>query len=153
MKKEKKRKGIDYGQMHCPYCGGHVQLRTADGIYKKNSRETMLYVCENYPECDAYVRTHAGTKVPVGSMANHELRTLRRTAHHYFDRLHLSGLMNREEAYLWLAEQISAPLSEAHIGCLGEYYCREVIKRSKELLAEQARKKKNSRAGKGVKNV
>ena len=142
MRKNKKRKGMDYSNMRCPYCGGRAQLRNADGIYKDNSRGMMLYVCENYPECDIYVRTHAGTCVPVGSMANQELRILRRTAHHYFDRLHTSGLMSREEAYLWLAEQISAPLSEAHIGHLGEYYCKEVIRKSKEMLARQEQRKK-----------
>ena len=143
---EKKRKGMDFSQMRCPYCGGRVELGNADGIYKDNSSQSKLYVCENYPKCDAYVRTHAGTDVPVGSMANQELRTLRRTAHHYFDRLYLSGLMSRREAYVWLADQISAPLSEAHIGQMGKYYCQEVIKRSKKLLEEQERIKKRHRA-------
>ena len=142
MKKDKKRKGMNYSNMRCPYCGGRAQLRNADGIYKDNSRRMMLYVCENYPECDTYVRTHAGTCVPVGSMANQELRKLRRTAHLYFDKLLTSGLMSREEAYLWLASEISAPLSEAHIGHLGEYYCKEVIRKSKEMLARQELRKK-----------
>lgn len=47
--------------VRCPYCGGKVQLKSADGIYKDNSKCAMLYVCSNYPQCDAYVRTHAGT--------------------------------------------------------------------------------------------
>ena len=75
-----------------------------------------------------------GTNIPVGSMANHELRTLRRTAHHYFDRLYESGYMSKQDAYQWLADLIMAPLSEAHIGYLGEYYCKQVIDESKKLL-------------------
>ena len=94
----------------------------------------MLYVCSHYPQCDAYVRVHAGTKIPVGSLANHELRTLRRTAHRYFDQLHQSGYMSKQDAYQWLADLICAPLSEAHIGYLGEYYCRQVIEESRMLL-------------------
>lgn len=82
---KKKRKGFNASSMRCPYCGGTVVYRSADGIYHDNSKGMMLYVCSNYPECDSYVRVHAGTNIPVGSLANHELRSLRRTAHHYFD--------------------------------------------------------------------
>ena len=50
--------------MRCQYCGGTVVLRSADGIYHENHSHTMLYVCSNYPRCDAYVRTHPGTNIP-----------------------------------------------------------------------------------------
>lgn len=132
--KRKKRKGFNAGKMRCPYCGGSVILRSADGIYHDNSRKTMLYVCSNYPECDSYVRVHPGTNIPVGSMADHRLRELRNKAHHYFDRLYLSGYMSKQEAYRWLADLICAPLSEAHIGHLGEYYCNQVIEESRRLM-------------------
>jgi ssDNA-binding Zn-finger/Zn-ribbon topoisomerase 1 len=118
----------------CPYCGSPIIFRSADGIYKDNSHETMLYACSRYPECDAYVRVSPGTKTAIGSMANGVLRALRREAHEHFDRLHLSGLMTRREAYEWLANMLQAPLSHAHIGHLGEYYCREVIVWSKRML-------------------
>ena len=121
-------------EMRCPYCGAPVVLKSADGIYRDNSNNTMLYVCARYPVCDAYVRTHPGTTIPVGEMANGQLRALRRTAHRYFDQLHQSGYMSKKEAYRWLAATISAPLSQAHIGYLGEYYCRQVISRSKAFL-------------------
>lgn len=134
MAKVKKRKGINYNEMRCPYCKSPIVYRSADGIYKENSKGVMLYVCSHYPECDAYVRVHTGTKIPVGTLANHELRSLRRTAHQHFDRLYLSGLMTKQDAYRWLADLISAPLSEAHIGHLGEYYCKLVIEESRALL-------------------
>lgn len=118
----------------CPYCGGTIILRSADGIYKDNSSETMLYVCSHYPECDAYVRALPGTKTPVGSLANGNLRALRREAHRHFDRLHLSGVMSRKEAYAWLAEMLQTPLSRTHIGYLGEYYCQRVIEESKRMV-------------------
>ena len=144
MNKQKKRKGLQKSQMRCPYCGSTVEYRSADGIYHDNSNGTMLYVCSRYPECDSYVRVHAGTKIPVGSLANHELRSLRRTAHHYFDQLYQSGYMSKQVAYQWLADLISAPLSEAHIGHLGEYYCKQVIEGSRELL-KKIRKSSNRR--------
>lgn len=105
---------------------------------------SMLYVCSNYPRCDAYVRTHPGTNIPVGTLANHELRTLRNQAHHYFDQLYLSGLMSKQDAYLWLVGLLQVPLSKAHIGFLGEYYCNEVIAESKKLLE---RRRKQQPAG------
>ena len=134
MNKKKKRKGVNASQMRCPYCGSPVIYRSADGIYHDNRNDTMLYVCSHYPECDSYVRVHAGTKIPVGSLANHELRSLRRTADHYFDQLYECGYMSKQEAYQWLADLIMAPLSEAHIGHLGEYYCKQVIEESRKLL-------------------
>lgn len=121
--------------MRCPYCGSHVIFRSADGIYRENANGTMLYVCKRYPMCDAYVRTHPGTNRPVGTLANRELRSLRREAHRYFDRLYLSGMMSKEQAYEWLARLIQAPMSQAHIGYLGEYYCRQVIDASRTMLA------------------
>lgn len=134
MKHSKKRKGLKNGQIRCPYCGSTAILRSAEGIYHDNSEDTLLYVCKNYPQCDSYVRVHKGTKIPVGTMANHELRTLRRTAHQYFDRLYLSGIMTKQEAYQWLADILGAPLKQAHIGYLGTYYCQVVIEESQKLL-------------------
>lgn len=148
-KKTKKRKGLSAAPTRCPYCGSSVVFRSADGIYQDNSRGMMLYVCSHYPQCDAYVRTHAGTKIPVGSMANHELRSLRKTAHHYFDQLHKSGFMTKDDAYFWLASIIDAPMSQAHIGYLSEYYCKQVIEKSKEYLETCRNKRKNINLCKG----
>lgn len=139
-KKKKDRKGLNRKQMRCPYCGSPVVYRSADGIYRDNSKNVMLYVCSRYPVCDAYVRAHAGTRIPMGTLANPELRALRKTAHDYFDQIYESGYMTKQEAYQWLADLIMAPLSEAHIGHLGEYYCRQVIEESQKLL-ERNRKR------------
>lgn len=144
-KQKKKRKGLNYRQMRCPYCGSSVVYRSADGIYHDNSKDTMLYVCSHYPECDSYVRVHQGTNIPVGSMANHELRTLRRTAHYYFDQLYRSGYMTKQDAYQWLADLISAPISQAHIGYLGDYYCKQVIEQSRRLLKNKVAQRENHR--------
>ena len=94
----------------------------------------MLYVCSRFPACDSYVRVHPGTKIPMGTMANRKLRALRNEAHHYFDQLHKKGHMSKEDAYQWLASILAAPMGQAHIGLLGEYYCRLVIEESKKVL-------------------
>ena len=139
--KRKKKKGINPSGMRCPYCGKPLILRSADGIYHENPRNTMLYVCKDYPQCDTYVRTHPGTSVPVGTPANRELRALRNEAHRYFDQLYRSGMMNKQDAYLWLADFLQVPLSQAHIGYLGEYYCKQVIAASQELLKNWIRRR------------
>ena len=143
MKAKKKKKSANNGALRCPYCGGAVVYRSADGIYKDNGKGAMLYVCSHYPDCDAYVRVHPGTKIPMGTMADHKLRALRNTAHRHFDKLHKCGYMTRQEAYMWLANMISAPLSQAHIGYLGEYYCNLLIKESDKLLRTKRAMKKN----------
>jgi ssDNA-binding Zn-finger/Zn-ribbon topoisomerase 1 len=129
---------------HCPYCGSHVELRSADGIYRDNSAGTMLYVCSKYPACNVYVRVAPGTKDPMGSLANASLRALRREAHQHFDRLHLSGLMTRKDAYVWLSAMLQAPLSQTHIGYLSEYYCRQVIEESRRMLENRKRVQERS---------
>ena len=63
---KKRRKGFNQSSVRCPYCGSPAVLRSADGIYRDNSKNTMLYVCKNYPACDSYVRVHTGTNIPVG---------------------------------------------------------------------------------------
>lgn len=148
--KKKKRKGFYSGGMRCPYCGSPVIFRSADGIYHDNSKGMMLYVCSHYPQCDAYVRVHPGTNIPMGSLANHELRTLRRTAHKYFDQLHKSGYMSKQDAYQWLANLLCAPLSKAHIGYLGEYYCQQVIEESRRLL-DRYKGRENERGSRAMK--
>ena len=138
-KKKKKGKGINYSTMRCPYCGSSVIYRSADGIYKDNRKNSMLYVCSKYPECDAYVRTLPNTNVPMGTLANKHLRTLRQEAHKYFNRIYEEGYMTKQDAYRWLSFAISAPMSHTHIGNLGEYYCGVVIKESKRILENKKR--------------
>lgn len=147
--KKRKRNANNYGTMRCPYCGSPVVFRSADGIYHDNAKGTMLYVCSNYPECDAYVRVHSGTNIPVGTMVDGKLRALRTAAHHAFDKLHKSGLMTKQEAYMWLANLISAPLRQAHIGYIGEYYCNLVIQESRLLMERKNRAGKSGNGKKG----
>lgn len=127
MKQKNKRKGIDKNAPRCPYCGSHTILRSADGIYRENSRNEMLYVCKNYPTCDAYVRVQKGTTIPLGTVANRELRELRAEAHRQFDKLYLRGYMSKHDAYQWLGGILGVPATQAHIGQLSVLSCNLVI--------------------------
>lgn len=120
----------------CPVCGGEIEYRSAVGVYKHETRakETMLYICRNYPKCDMYVRTLPGTDIPAGTLANRRLRQLRREAHALINQLHTSGVMGKDDVYCMLGTLIQAPRSECHIGYLGEYYCSLFIRKCKEVL-------------------
>lgn len=123
-------------QVRC-HCGRSAILRSAEGICKTHRPGAMVYVCSNYPACNSFVMAHPGTLEPMGTLATPELRRLRYEAHQQFDQLHKSGLMTRQEAYRWLAYTVQAPMSHAHIGHLGEYYCRVVIRESRKLLCQR----------------
>ena len=124
-------------QIRCPYCGSIAVIRSAADIYHDPKRKDKLYVCSNYPTCGAYVGMHPGTQQPYGPLANGDLRNLRIRAHRLFDQLWQSGVMSRRDAYRWLADYFSLPLSDAHIGMFSEYRCGELIRKCNELLGLQ----------------
>ncbi len=133
-KKSKKKHVVNYAP-RCPYCGSTTVFRSATGIYQENTDDVMLYVCKNYPTCDAYIRVQKGTAIPIGEMANGKLRALRKDAHRLFDQLHLKGYMSKRTAYGWLSSTLGVSCDQAHIGQLSELRCELVIREAKKQLA------------------
>lgn len=82
----------------CPYCHAPAQLRPASSIYgiHTKDRAAKLYVCSRYPACDAYVQAHKATGLPMGTLANKELRQKRMQAHRTFNQLWEKGLMRKQ---------------------------------------------------------
>lgn len=113
----------------CPYCGAEVVLKDATFIYtsRKAKDYSKVWVCSNYPKCDAYVGCHKGTTIPMGRLANARLRTLKKEAHRQFDPLWKSGLMTRKEAYKWLSTMLNIDLDECHIGMFDIKDCQRTI--------------------------
>lgn len=134
MKNKKKRKGVTNYAPRCPYCGSTTVYRSATGIYIDNPDDVMLYVCKNYPACDAYIRTQKGTAIPIGEMANGKLRALRTDAHRLFNQLYLKGYMPKQTAYGWLSSVLCVPQEKAHIAQLSELQCELVIRETKKQL-------------------
>ena len=120
-------------QLYC-HCGRPAILRSAEGLCKTHREGAMAYVCSGFPSCNSYVMAHPGTLEPMGSLAGPELRKLRAQAHRQLELLQSTGLMTKRQSYQWLAYVVQAPMSHAHIGHLGEYYCKEVIRESRKLL-------------------
>lgn len=113
----------------CPYCRSSAHLRPASLVYGDHAEDpnAKLYVCDRYPACDAYVAAHRDTLLPMGTLADRQLRRKRMEAHSSMDRLVRSGLMNRKQVYRWLQLQMGLPESEMHIGKFSEFRCQKVI--------------------------
>lgn len=135
MNHKKKRKGVTNYAPRCPYCGSTTVYRSATGIYAENPDNVMLYVCTNYPACDAYIRTQKGTAIPIGEMANGKLRALRTDAHRLFNQLYLKRYMPKRTAYIWLSSVLGVPYKKAHIAQLSEMQCELVIRETKKQLS------------------
>ncbi len=123
-------------QLYC-HCGRPTVLRNAREVCRSHREGDMAYVCSGYPACDSFVLAYPDTLKPMGSLAGPELRRLRFEAHKQLNQLQNAGIMSKKQSYEWLAQVVHAPMSHAHIGHLGEYYCKEVIRQSIELLKKR----------------
>lgn len=128
MKKEKLKR------IKCPYCGSIAVLRDDKYVYGERAKGEWLYVCANYPECDAYVSTHKGTKIPKGSLANGDLRNKRIRAHKVFELIWKKNIMTKKEAYRWLEYFMGLQRDEGHIGKFSDYRCNLLMSKTKEVL-------------------
>lgn len=113
--------------MKCPYCGAEAVLRDSNVVYGNDKYYGKMWVCKNFPKCDAYVGCHEGTTIPLGRLANQRLRNLKKEAHKQFDPLWKSGLMSRKEAYRWLADMLHIDCEDCHIGMFDIKMCQKVI--------------------------
>lgn len=112
-------------QIHCPYCGAKASLRPASVVYGAATKMTdsYLYVCDRYPKCDSYVAAHKRTKLPMGTLADGDLRNKRIQAHKAFDWMWKSGLMTKWQAYKWMQGKLALNDEQAHIAKFSEYMC------------------------------
>lgn len=116
----------------CPYCDLPTQIVTGDEIYGKGRGygHIKMYMCSG--NCDAYSGTKLefGIRVSMGSLANKELRELRKKCHKLFD-ARWKGSSNerlaRRKCYLWLQDFTNLPDELAHIGMFNIEQCRALI--------------------------
>lgn len=118
----------------CPYCGAKAILREDNYVYGDRGRGKLLYVCSNYPRCDAYVGVHEGTYRPKGTLAKGELRNKRIRTHRIFDLIWKMGIMSKKEAYRWLKCFMGLQKCDAHIGFFSDYRCDLLMNKAKEIL-------------------
>lgn len=94
----------------------------------------MVYVCENFPKCTAYVRENPDTRKPYSAIADRKTRQKRQEAHYWFDQLYKSRQMSRGEAYARLADHMGKRRVKCHIGLFDEKECTVCIEFAKSLL-------------------
>jgi ssDNA-binding Zn-finger/Zn-ribbon topoisomerase 1 len=130
-------------ELSCPYCGAEALLESSLLVYKKDYGS--VYVCSNYPGCDAYVGCHPGTNIPLGRLADKELRFWKQRAHEYLDVLWKAKVIMirkrykkegkkyfykrgeaRTQAYKWLSVQLGIDLKDCHIGLFDVQTCQQV---------------------------
>ena len=117
----------------CRYCGNEVVFVSNSEVYGKEYFGGKIYLCRN---CTAYVGTHKGTDIPLGTLANEELRKARNLAHMYFDKLWRGKTRQdtRYNMYGWLAKKMNLPREETHIAMFEKEQCEKVVELAKERL-------------------
>ena len=86
-----------------------------------------MYVCRNWPRCDAYVAVHEFDLSPMGTLANGDLRHKRILAHKALEKYQRITKMDRWATYLWLEGRLGLDKLSTHIGLFSEETCKEVI--------------------------
>lgn len=122
------------GKVECPYCGGQAMLVNGSYIYPRRAdlHNKQFWNCD---PCKAYVGCHekryshyfAKGTMPLGRLANAELRSAKSAAHALFDPMWRKGNMTRGEAYAWLADKMGLPMEECHIGMFDVDKCKQVF--------------------------
>jgi hypothetical protein len=116
----------------CPYCGETSVLLRSSGELYRGRDYGPAWLCR---PCQAWVGCHPGGIVPLGRLADAELRKAKMAAHGAFDPLWKrvkerggdEARGARVRAYAWLAEQMGLTREACHIGMFDVDQCRMVV--------------------------
>lgn len=111
----------------CPYCGKHAQLKNGQDVYPGREFELShmnYWVCQ---PCDARIVCRPRSTIPVGRLANAELRAAKVAAHKAFDPLWRSGVLSKTDAYNWLAFKMRLPVEKCQFGFFTVEQCMAVV--------------------------
>lgn len=108
--------------VNCPYCNKESEYVDSSIIYGKSY--WMIYLCT---WCSAYVWVHKWTDNPKWTLANAELRELRKECHALFDPIWQSWKQKRHNAYNWLSQKLWIPFKETHIWMFDENKCKKAL--------------------------
>lgn len=125
---------IDLNNYCCPICGNIMRWKEANYSDRK---DVYLLICGKCDVLGKARKERNGTIVLKSVPADKKTRDLREEAHYYFDILYKEKIFNsREQAYLWLAEQIySYDVGIRHIGEMNAEQCKRAIEVVKDCLA------------------
>lgn len=119
-------------RLGCPYCHRDAVRVTGVAVYphRPDLYAKAFWICQ---PCKAWVGCHPHTSLPLGRLANPELRKWKQRAHAAFDPLWKSGRMTRHEAYAWLSERMGKTPANTHVGMFDEQECARVVAAVEEL--------------------
>lgn len=122
----------------CPYCSAKAVLRPANTVYGISERSSgkHLYVCANWPKCDAYVSAHRGDRRPMGRLANGDLRHKRILTHRAMEDYRKLTRMDKWALYIWLQGKMNMDEKQIHIANFNEEMCDRVIAICREAAAD-----------------
>lgn len=113
----------------CPYCNKEAVWTENKAMYGRNyGKSYMCYYCK---PCDAYVGCHNNTEKPLGTMANRELRKLRKKVHNTIDHYWKSGKMRRSYVYNLLNNHYGRSV---HVGESDVEMCKDLILNAERIL-------------------
>lgn len=127
----------------CRYCGGPVDLVHNSVVYSGQAYGDWPYVyaCADR-ECNSYVGVHPRTDIPLGTLANAQLRQARRAAKEAFNPLwvgmagmrakSVANKARRTAAYTWLAGELGIPVEQCHIAWFDIDMCYATVVACKE---------------------
>lgn len=124
----------------CQYCQGSVAYTDNSVIYggKTYGEHPYIYRCD---DCGAFVGSHKGTNIPLGTLADHETREARKRAHSAFDHIwkNSRGAVTRSAAYRWLATKLGIQKHECHMAWFDKETCAKVVRFSLERLRAESK--------------
>jgi hypothetical protein len=116
----------------CPYCNELAKLVTGKEIYphRPDLHSLKIWECKS---CEASVGTHKQSiGIPLGRLANKELKKAKMSAHAAFDPLWKNGSMKRSDAYYWLSQKLGIHVKDCHIGMFDVDQCNKVVEVCRE---------------------
>ena len=109
----------------CSYCGNYLKKVTWKEIYQTDKYPWFYWKCISC--VDTYVWCHKWTAIPLGSVANKELRKLRNETHLHFDKLWKEQWKWRKNSYNWLSQKLWIPFNDCHIAMFDIEKCKKTI--------------------------
>lgn len=98
----------------CRYCQSDVRLVQNSAIYGRAFGDwPYAYQCSG---CDAHIGLHPSTDLPLGTLANPQLRDARIASKAAFSRLRENRGFSRSRAYEWLAGEMNISSVVCHFG-------------------------------------
>lgn len=116
----------------CPYCEGRVTLTTNNEVYGRLCGDwPYVYLCR---VCDAYVGLHPDTDLPLGTLADRQLREARKRAKGLWQVISRARNWSRDQAYQWLAQAMGISRRECHFGHFDLDRAQQALKVCEEAL-------------------